>query len=599
MEGNQLKTNPRDCTGLMSLAVLAAMACLAGCTDSGSDDPNPTAEPTIRLVFSPSSVSFGEERSRIVELENTGNGAAGPVELAALEVRDGGGNAVPGASLSVSPAAIPTLNAGASRELTLTLDVPPSASSGDYQVTLEARLDGQAEASLGTFFSVAATGPEIATLEITGGTSQARQGAVVDFAVSATDDQGQAVDDPAVTWRAEPPAAGLVTADGEFVAYAVGTTRIIASSGEVADTVEVEIEDRGAPSGSFQVVWHEPVVRRYTSDHWEHGDVAFTGTWGCRAVPGGQCGDALYVWDISARDAPILVDSVKVDARVVNDVKVREDGTLAIITHEGSNDGQNGVTLLDLADPLHPAIIARFSPPDLTPGVHNVWIDGDYAYLVVDGAIPTSGMRVLDISDPANPEIVASFYGGGSFLHDVYVRDGLAFLSHWTTGMIILDVGNGVAGGSPTSPVEVSRIAVPGYRVHNAWYWPESGYVFLGDEIAVPGRVLVVDVNVLAAPRQVASFTLPDAAPHNFWIDETVGIAYFSWYENGIQAVDVSGRLLGELDEQGRKVASIQYDAGGACVAPSGTCSWAPQLHDGFIYVSDLNSGLWVLRTTF
>jgi hypothetical protein len=279
-------------------------------------------------------------------------------------------------------------------------------------------------------------------------------------------------------------------------------------------------------------------------------------------------------------------------------VKVREDGTLAIITHEGSNDGQNGVTLLDLADPLHPAIITRFSPPDLTPGVHNVWIDGDHAYLVVDGAVPTSGLRVLDISDPANPEIVASFYGGGSFLHDVYVRDGLAFLSHWTTGMIILDVGNGVAGGSPTSPVEVSRIAVPGYRVHNAWYWPESGYVFLGDEIAVPGRVLVVDVSVLAAPRQVASFTLPDAAPHNFWVDETAGIAYFSWYENGIQAVDVSGRLLGELDRQARQVASLQYDVGGACVASSGTCSWAPQLHDGFIYVSDLNSGLWVLRTT-
>ena len=76
-------------------------------------------------------------------------------------------------------------------------------------------------------------------------------------------------------------------------------------------------------------------------------------------------------------------------------------------------------------------------------------------------------------------------------------------------------------------------------------------------------------------------------------------IAYFSWYENGIHAVDVSGRLLGELDKQARQVASIQYDVGGACVAPSGTCSWAPQVHDGFIYVSDLNSGLWVLQPTF
>jgi hypothetical protein len=472
--------------------------------------------------------------------------------------------------------------------------------SGDYDVDVEARVSGEAAATLETSFTVAEdNGPAIEALEISGGAPQARQGDVLSYTVSATDDQGQPVPDPMVTWRAEPAFSGLATADGDFVAYSVGTTRIIAEAGGAADTVEVDVTSRDAPSGSFQVAWHEPVELRYTSDHWEHGNAAYTGTWGCRAVTGGQCGNTLYVWDITMRDAPALTDSITVDARVVNDVKVRADGTLAIITHESSNDGLNGITLLDLADPLHPTVITRFAAPDLSPGVHNVWIEGDYAYLVVDGAVPSSGLRVLDISNPANPLIVASFYGGGSFLHDVYVRDGLAFLSHWTTGLIIVDVGNGVAGGSPTNPVEVSRITVPGYDVHNAWYWPASGYVFLGDEIAIPGRVLVVDVNDLSVPRQVASFTLAGAAPHNFWVDEAAGIAYFSWYENGIHAVDVSGRLLGELDKQARQVASTQYDVGGACVAPSGTCSWAPQMHDGLIYVSDLNSGLWVLQPTF
>ena len=591
-----MKLISRSPAGLV--AALAAVS--LGACSSSSDDPNQPAEPTVQLEFTPASVTFGEDRSRAVELANTGDEAAGPVELVALAVTDAGGNEVPGASLSVSPSEVATLNAGVSRALTLTLDVPGSVGSGDYDVDLEARVGGEAAASLGTSFSVVQDpGPVIETLEITGGAPQARQGEVLSFAVSATDDQGQPVNDPMVTWRAEPAFAGLTTAGGEYVAYSVGTARIIAEAGGAADTVEVDVTSRDAPSGSFQVAWHEPVELRYTSDHWEHGDVAYTGTWGCRAVPGGQCGNTLYVWDITVRTAPVLTDSIQVDARVVNDVKVRADGTLAIITHESSNDGLNGITLLDLTDPLQPTVITRFAAPDLSPGVHNVWIEGDYAYLVVDGAVPSSGLRVLDISDPANPLIVASFYGGGSFLHDVYVRDGLAFLSHWTTGLIILDVGNGVAGGSPTSPVEVSRIAVPGYDVHNAWYWPEAGYVFLGDEIAVPGRVLVIDVNDLSAPTQAASFTLAGAAPHNFWVDEDAGIAYFSWYENGIHAVDVSGRLLGELDKQARQVASIQYDVGGACIAPSGTCSWAPQLHDGLIYVSDLNSGLWVLQPTF
>ncbi|MGB5302891.1 MAG: hypothetical protein WBO43_09730 [Gemmatimonadota bacterium] len=581
------------------LIAALAMVSLGACSSS-SDDPNQPAEPTIQLAFTPTSVSFGEDRSRAVELRNTGDEAAGPVELVALGVTDGGGNAVPGASLSVSPSEVATLNAGVSRAVTLTLDIPGSVGSGDYEVDLEARVGGEAAVSLGSTFTVVQdNGPVIETLEISGGAPQVRQGEVLSFSASGTDDQGQPVNDPVVAWRAEPAFSGLTTADGEYVGYSVGTARIIAEAGGAADTVEVDVTSRDAPSGSFQVAWHEPVELRYTSDHWEHGDVAYTGTWGCRAVAGGQCGNTLYVWDITVRDAPVLTDSIRVDARVVNDVKVRADGTLAIITHESSNDGLNGITLLDLADPLQPTIITRFTAPDLSPGVHNVWIEGDYAYLVVDGSVPSSGLRVLDISDPANPLIVASFYGGGSFLHDVYVRNGLAFLSHWSTGLIILDVGNGVAGGSPTNPVEVSRIAVPGYDVHNAWYWPDSGYVFLGDEIAVPGRVLVVDVNDLSAPRQVASFTLAGAAPHNFWVDEAAGIAYFSWYENGIHAVDVSGRLLGELDKQARQVASIEYDVGGACIALSGTCSWAPQLHDGLIYVSDLNSGLWVLQPTF
>jgi hypothetical protein len=581
--------------GLLPALVIGLAAC-----GSDAEDPNLPVAPIVRLSFSPASVTFGEDRVRSVGLVNAGEGAVGPVALVVLGVTDGAGNKVPGASLTVSPAEVSTLNPNASRSLTLTLNVPGTVGSGDYGVVLEARLAGEAAATLGASFKVVRSdGPAVATLEIGGGAPQARQGDVLTFTVSATDDQGKPVDDPTVTWRAEPAFSGLTTADGEFVAYSLGTARLIAEAGSAADTVEVQVTGRNAPSGSFQVEWNDPLEFRYTSDHWEHGDAAYTGTWGCRAVSGGRCGDALYVWDITVRDAPVLTDSIKVDARVVNDVKVREDGALAIITHESSNDGLNGITLLDLADPLHPAVITRYSPPALTPGVHNVWIDGEVAYLVVDGSVPSAGLRVLDISNPADPQIVASFYGGGSFLHDVYVREGLAFLSHWSSGLIILDVGNGVAGGSPTNPVEVSRIVIPGYDVHNAWYWPESGYVFLGDEIAVPGKVIVVDVTDLAAPREVASFIVAGAAPHNFWLDEASGIAYFSWYENGIQAVDVSGRLLGELEKQDRQVASIRYDGGGICFAASGTCSWAPQVHDGLVYVSDLNSGLWVLRPTF
>ena len=339
-----------------------------------------------------------------------------------------------------------------------------------------------------------------------------------------------------------------------------------------------------------------PPFVRFTSDLWVFGDHAYLGTTSCRV----ECGNRLYAWDISVPAAPILTDSLELDATTVNDVKVSPDGTLAVATREGVG---TGITVIDLTDPAHPMPITDFSPPGAaTTGVHNVWLENDYVYVVLNGSSASDGgLRVVDISDPASPREVASFYGGSSFLHDVYVRDGLAFLSHWNAGLIILDVGNGVADGSPENPVEVSRVATVGGQTHNAWYWPVGGYVFVGEEdFGTPGVMHVVDATDLADPVEVATFAVPGAPPHNFWMDEVAEILYMAWYTNGLRVVDVSGELLGELDRQGREIAIANglYDGPGTCFG-GGTCTWAPQLHDGLIFLSDLNTGLWVLDPSF
>ncbi len=66
-----------------------------------------------------------------------------------------------------------------------------------------------------------------------------------------------------------------------------------------------------------------------------------------------------------------------------------------------------------------------------------------------------------------------------------------------------------------------------------------------------------------------------------------------------MRALDVSGELMGALERQGREIASIQYGTGTGCFGSSETCTWAPQLHNGLVFVSDLNSGLWVFQTSF
>jgi hypothetical protein len=548
------------------------------------------------LEFASVSIDLEFARDTTLTIQNTGSEAVGPVLLSTGPVVNSSGNVVTGPVLTVSPALIPTLNAGASASLAISLDVPLDTPEDEYFVSLEATIP-DAESAL--FADVGFRVIDPASLDVASvvftppATTTVRQGDVQQFSAAALDDQGAAVTGALIRWSVEPASGGFVDADGRFAPYGAGTPLVIAGAGAHADTVQFTVTARGI-SGGFSVVGHGEVLDRVTSDLWVHGTAAYTGTWGSRTTSAGTLsGNTLNTWDVSNTAAPALVHSMTVDARTVNDVKVRSDGTLGLITHEGSNDLQNGVTLLDLTNPLVPSVITR-TTNTLEPGVHNAWIDGDYVYLVVDGSSSASGLRILDVSDPSNPDIVAQFYGGSSFLHDVYVRDGLAFLSHWNAGLIILDVGNGMAGGTPENPVEVSRVLTAGGQTHNAWYWPAGGYVFVGEEdFQTPGIMHVIDVADLWNPKEVATFRSPGTTPHNFWMDEAQEIIYLSWYDNGLRVLDVSGQLLGELEEQGREIVGALYAQGLSSFA---TQNWAPQLHNGLVYVSDMNSGLWILQ---
>lgn len=571
-------------------AALVLPAVLAGCREG--DTVSPPGEP--RLEFMAAALPLDTARVATVALRNEGTAAAGPVALTAEPVRNGLGTIVAGAAALVTPSQISNLVAGGSRQVEVSVQLPEELAPGIYTTRLRAA-SAEGTAELPVSLRVAQPTPTAASVRILDPPASVRQGDVVAFATEARDESGAIVADPVLNWSVVPAAAGLVTRHGRFVGYEPGTALVVAAGSEEADTAQIQIISRGL-SGSFSLVGHGLVARRFTSDLWLHGQHAYTGTWNERAEPG----NTLYAWSIADPASPVRTDSVRVDARTVNDVKVSADGSLAVLTHEGSSDGANGITLLDLSDPAHPSVITRFTN-GLGAGVHNVWIEDDFVYVVVDG--PGNGLRIVDIADPAQPRVVASYYAGTSFLHDVHVRDGLAFLSHWDAGLVILDVGHGILGGSPTSPQEVSHLATLGGQTHNAWYWPARGYVFVGEEdYATPGIMHVVDVRDLVRPREVATFGVPGDPPHNFWLDEERGILYMAWYSNGLRALDVSGDLLGDLGRQGREIAFSLYGTIGGC--PAGmdvepTCTWAPQLHQGLIWISDMNGGLFSLSPSF
>jgi hypothetical protein len=345
------------------------------------------------------------------------------------------------------------------------------------------------------------------------------------------------------------------------------------------------------------------VPNRYSSDLWVHGAYAYTGTWG--GVPrGGVAGNAVNIWSLDAAGAPTLVDSLTVpDIATVSDVQVSDDGGVLVF---GAERGANaGLYVYDLADPRRPALRDSLL---VAEGIHTATIaelDGRrYVFAARNPGRPA--LLIFDITDPAaiTPTAAVAIppnYG----IHDTYVRDGLAFVFAWNTGVIIYDVGNGVRGGSPSAPQEVGRLITSddgvkgGPAVHNGWWFHnpvrgEQRYLFIGQEgpgligSQASGDIHVVDVSDLAHPQEVAFFHLPGAGTHNFWMDEQRQMLYAAYYNAGVVALDVSGTLQGDLSS--RLISQIMPGGVG------NTFTWGVQLAGGSLYAVDMVCGLWQLK---
>ena len=188
-------------------------------------------------------------------------------------------------------------------------------------------------------------------------------------------------------------------------------------------------------------------------------------------------------------------------------------------------------------------------------------------------------------------------------IHDTFVRDGLAFVAAWNTGMLIYDVGNGVEGGSPEDPRLVSSIVTSangiqgGPAVHNSWWFhnPVTGekrYLFIGQEgpstvgNAASGDIHIVDVSNLEAPVEVGFIRVEGAGAHNFWMDEARQVLYAAYYNAGVIAVDVSGTLAGDMSE--RIIAQSP-------MAGEETYTWGVMLAGNTLYATDMGTGLWAL----
>jgi hypothetical protein len=459
----------------------------------------------------------------------------------------------------------------------------------------------------------------IVSVDIQPRSAKARQGDVVQFTARALGAAGREIPGLTPTWSFA-PGQGVITDDGSFVGYETGEYVVTASFGPHSTQVPVTLTARDARR-PVEVVGRLPRTLFSTEEVWLHpgGRYAYLGT--------GSGGDRMYAIDISDPARPFVTDSIVANTRRVNDIMTTPDGKFLVFTREGAADRKNGIVIASLEDPGHPKPIAEFTE-GVTAGVHSAFVYrqekyGTHVYLTNDG---TGALHILDISDPYHPKEVAQWRtpraDAGRTLHDVDVQDGLAYLSYWNDGLVILDIGNGMAGGSPSSPQLVSQYKYdlnelyrdverrhgPGFirGMHTAWR--HKNYVFVADEVfpagAVEGardaaafrafgRLQVLDVSDLKHPKSVAWYEPEYGGVHNVWVaGDTL---YLGAYNGGFHAFDVSGELLGDLRAQQREIVHVHTGdmEGNVKNTPM---TWGAVVRDGLAYVNDINNGLWIVR---
>lgn len=458
----------------------------------------------------------------------------------------------------------------------------------------------------------------IASLTISPSQPNVRTGDVVRFTLTAKNAAGAEIEGLTPSWFFS-PGEGAIDETGAFVGYDAGTYTVTAQLGNQNAQTSVTLAPRDVRRPA-RIVGQLVRTTFPTSEVWVHpnGKVAYLGTH--------LGGDRLYVVDVADSSQPTVVDSVVVNARIINDVMTSEDGQVMVITREGADDRKNGIVILTLDDPLHPKVVSEFTD-GVTAGVHSSYIYtqpkyGRHIYITNDG---TGQLHIIDINDPTKPKLVATWApprDAGRTLHDIDVRDGMLYGAWWNDGLIVLDIGSGIKGGRPDNPQFVTQYKYdlnamykqvgdddgPGFIRGTHTAWRHKNWIFIADEVfsntdgaklfekepaRAYGRLQVLDATDIFNLKSVAYYEPEYGGVHNVWVaGDTL---YMGAYNAGFRAFDISGELRGNLSAQQREIANVNPTSMQGFI-PNSTMTWGVVVKNGIAYVNDFNAGLFLVK---
>ncbi|MCU0866990.1 MAG: choice-of-anchor B family protein [Planctomycetes bacterium] len=244
-------------------------------------------------------------------------------------------------------------------------------------------------------------------------------------------------------------------------------------------------------------------------------------------------------------------------------------------------EAAGGFQIIDMQNPDAPVNLGIFGA-QYYGNAHNLGVDLGTGKLYIVGT--NNGTAVFDVAaNPANPPFLGFALGSGNsnYIHDVTLENGYGYAGMIQSGRLrIWDL-------STFPPTTLSDAITPAAFTHNAWPSANGNITVTTDERA--GSVIrFYDTTVKTAPVPLSQMTVAtNTIPHNAYIKGN--IAHVSWYVEGYQAVDFSDPTT--------PVVVASYDTlPGAASGFTGAWGCFPYLPSGNVYISDMVTGLYVLR---
>ena len=405
----------------------------------------------------------------------------------------------------------------------------------------------------------------------------------------------------------------------------------------------------------LELVGHVSLTEGFNADVWVDGSVAYLSTLG----RGEACpATGVRRYDVTDPSEPLELEAISTEYPGTSTEAVWAGpieteaftGTIAAVAHgpcdPADEDAFRGLVLWDVTNPAAPEWLSTYRTGSGTVGIHDldVWVESDRVLVVasspnslLDHETEIGDLRIVDITDPQRPRAVSDWdfrrdapetireaVLADSDLRDFPVRgvtidpEGQrAFVAQWDAGIVVLDLAD------PSEPEMIGRTATLGHSEGNAdsaAYDTETQVLVvnhrdlnpLEDEGDEPswGTSVLFDAGGANDPLLASLYAIEDALPtpegrivlDGLYAAQDAVIdgdyLYATWLSGGLRVVDLADPS--EPVEVASFVAPTKVDPQRHFASPSGNIGmplvWSVVVVDDLIYVSDLNTGLWILR---